>query len=247
MSLDITASPDPVTGTVALSLEASTNVVTLTRSDTNGTRPVRLPAGALPASGTLTLKDFEPALAGQVQYRAYTATEEASAWVTLGAQLPRFVMPSIPLYSVEVDTVHAYTATRSARATVHDVVGRRDPIVVQGVMGTRRGVLGVVCDSYNDVMRVETIMKRGQTVFYRQSEHAGTDMYFSPLEVSTAPASGKWEVTVNYVELDYPTGPVQSDPAWTFQKLASTATTFAGVATDYTDFASLALNQKKTP
>jgi hypothetical protein len=246
VSLTLTATPDPSSGTVALQLTSPADVLTLTRSDVNGTRPVRVPAGTIPGSGTLTITDYEPALTGQIQYRATTATDpEASAWVTLGGGLPRFVMPSIPLYSVEVDTVYAYSAPRATRGTVHEVVGRADPIIVAGRMGTRRGTLGIVCDDHGDVLRLTSMMERGQTVLYRQSDNPGMDMYFYPLGVAPAPSSGKWELSVDYVELAYPSGPVQSDPSWTFGKLARTATTFAKVSTDYADFNALTLNEKK--
>ena len=247
MSLELTATPSKTSGTVSLVLESNKPVVTLTRSDVNGTRPVRLPAGALPGDGTLRFTDFEPALTGQVQYRAYTATEEASAWITLGGQLPRFVMPTIPLYSVEARNVFAYSAPRTTRSTVKEVVGRRGPIVIQAPMGTRRGTLSVLCDDHQEVLRLSSMLERGQTVFYRQSEHAGMDMYFHATEVEPVPNSGKWELNVTYVELEYPTGPVQSDASWTFAKLAKEPTTFAAVANEYTDYSYLVLKEKKTP
>lgn len=237
------AVPDAATGTVRLTIAASGSVVTVTRSDANGTRPVRLIAGKLPRTGTFDLTDYEPSLTGQVQYRAKTSTEEAAAWTTLGSQLPRFVMPSIPLFSVEVDNVYAYAAARESRATVHEVVGRRDPIIVQGKLGTRRGSLGIYCPDHDSVMRLLAMFERGQTVMYRQSEHAGMDMYFIPVNASPAPSGKSWELSVSYVEMDYPAGDVQSDPDWTFTKLAATGGTFDAVAADYRTFVDLVLGE----
>jgi hypothetical protein len=231
---------------MVLSIDSTDPVLTITRSDPNGTRPVRTRAGTLPKAGTFTITDYEPAITGQIQYRITTATAEASAWATLGGMLPRFVMPSIPLFSVEVDNVYAYSATRESRATVHDVVGRRDPIIVQGKLGTRRGSMGIYCEDHGAAMRLTAMFERGQTVLYRQSEHQGMDMYFIPLTVSPSPASGRWELTVSYVEMDYPAGDVQSDPDWTFAKLAATGGTFAAVATGYRTFVDLVLGEAGT-
>jgi len=243
VSLTVDAVPDLSAGTVRLTVAASGSVLSVTRSDPNGTRPVRLIGGYLPKTGTFSFTDYEPALTGQVQYRVKTSTEEAAAWTTLGGQLPRFVMPSIPLFSVEVETVYAYSGPRSSRATVHEVVGRRDPIIVQGKLGTRRGSLGILCPDHDAVMRLVAMFERGQTVLYRQSEHPGLDMYFIPVEVSPAPSGKSWELSVSYVEMDYPAGDVQSDPDWTFSKLAATGGTFDAVAANYRTFVDLVLGE----
>jgi hypothetical protein len=76
---------------------------------------------------------------------------------------------------------------------------------------------------------------------FRQAEHAGLDMYFHAIESVAVPNSGKWELTVSYVELTYPSGPVLG--AWTFADLAGTGQTFAEVAAAYPSFNALLLNE----
>lgn len=244
-TITVEAAADQGAALVKLTIESTATIVSITRADANGTRPVRLPAATLPApGGTLVVKDYEAALSGPVKYTARTADAEGFTWSALDLTLPRFVMPSLPLFTVEVDTVFDYAATRESRATVHYVVGRTDPIVIQARMGTRTGSLGILCPDHGAVVRLLAMLSRGQTVLYRQAEHQGVDMYFIPLSAALKPGGRSWEVDVSYVEVGFPSAPVQSDPSWTFAKLASTGGTFAQVATDYQDYIDLTLNRK---
>jgi hypothetical protein len=242
MTITITASPSTVPGAAYLSITTDNPVISLMRADKNGTRPVRLPADSLPFTDTQTFMDYEPALSGDVQYRAKTAYGTAEVWMTMGAQGPRFTIPALPLITVGVDTVFDYAATRESRATVHDVPGRADPIVVQARMGTRRGTLAIVCDSHVDLMDLENLFQQGKTVMFRQSEHSGMDMYFHALTSAVVPSTGKWELTVSYVELSYPAGPVMDPGTWTFEDLALTGDTFAETAATYPTFTALLLD-----
>ena len=240
MTITLAAYPSSVTGAATLTITTDNPLVALTRTDKNGTRPVRLEAGVLPFTGTKTVRDYEPALAGPVLYRASTDYGTAETTTTLNGQGPRFTVPASPLLSVGAATVYDYAAGRKTRATVHDVIGRTDPIIVRARMGTRTGTLSVVCDDHADLMDLEAVFAQGATVLFRQAEHAGLDMYFHAVESATVPNSGAWELTVTYVELTYPAGPVVG--AWTFADLAATGQTFAEAAAAYPSFTALLLN-----
>jgi len=241
----VTATVNAGAGTVKLTITpTSGNVNTVTRADVNGTRAVRLPAGTLPYAGTLTVTDYEPALAGPVHYRVTTSAGPASVWVTLGATAPRFVLPQLPLPSVEVSTVFEYEAARASTATVHEVLGRVGPIITQAKLGSRRGSLSILCEDHRTVLNLDVLFGRGQTVFYRQAENPGQDMYFYAMAVSWAPTeTGQWELSLDYVEVDYPAGPILLDPAWTFAALADTGGSFAATAQGYESFAALRLRE----
>jgi len=240
MTVTITAAPSTVTGAAYLEITTTNPVVALTRTDKNGTRPVRLEAGALPFTGTATFRDYEPALSGPVLYRASTDYGTAETSTTLAGQGPRFTVPASPLLSVGAATVYDYAANRKTRSTVHEVIGRADPIIVRARMGTRTGTLSIVCADHADLMDLEAVFALGATVMFRQAEHAGLDMYFHATETAAVPNTGKWELTVSYVELTYPAGPVLG--AWTFADLAATGATFAEIAAAYPSFTALLLN-----
>jgi hypothetical protein len=242
MTVTITAAPSTRTGAITLTIDTDNPLLALTRADRNGTRPVRLEAGTLPFTGTRTLRDYEPALGGEVQYRASTAFGTAEVWINLGAQGPRFTLPALPLLSVGVDTVYDYSAGRSGRGTVHEVPGRPDPIITQARMGTRRGTLSIVCNDHVDLLNLENLLAQGITVMYRQTENPGQDMYFHADAVAAVPNAGAWELTVTYIELGFPAGPVIDSGDWTFADLAATGDTFAEVAETYTDFTALLFN-----
>jgi hypothetical protein len=238
VTITIAAAPGTA-GAVVLTVTTDNPLIALTRSDRNGTRPVRLEAGALPASGTLTLRDYEPAIAGPVHYRASTAYGTAAVWITLPEQRPIFILPALPLASAAANTVFDYSATRRARATVHEVIGRPDPIIVHSRMGTRSGTLSVLCDDHADLMDLQNLLAQGYPVFYRQAENRGQDMYFHALEAAAVPNTGAWELTITYRELGFPDGPVISGAGWTYADLAAEGGSYAEVVDTYADYTAL--------
>jgi hypothetical protein len=240
MTITLTAAPSSVLGAAALTITTDNPLIALTRTDKNGTRPVRLEAGTLPFTGTKTVRDYEPAISGPVRYRASTDYGTAETSTTLAGQGPRFTVPATPLLSVGVDTVYDYAANRKTRSTVHEVIGRSDPIIVRARMGTRTGTLSILCNDHADLMDLESVCAQGATILYRQAENAGQDMYFHATESASVPNSGAWELTVSYVELAYPAGPVIGP--WTFADLAATGDTFAEAAAAYPSFTALLLN-----
>lgn len=232
----ITARPAASTASVHLTIDAGADTVQrILRADANGTRPVRVQPNALPRSGTFTLTDWEPALAGPVMYRLTTsAASQASALVaSVGSLLPRFLVPTLPRYALEVETVHEYDSARSSRTTTHPGINRTTPLVVLGGMGARTGKLASVFQTYQEAAALASVLSAGQVVMYRQTEHVGQDMYFSPEDLEIAPEEGNaWAMTVSYTEVPAPVGDLLASD-WTFSKLAATGGTFDLVAESY--------------
>lgn len=232
-----------------LVIQPTSAVTKLVRADSNGTRSVRVFNGTWPSSATeeLVVIDYEPSLVGAVEYRLSTATENLSEWTTMedGTNyLPRFNLPAIPFYSAEVKTVYTYDAARASRATVHAILGRNDPIIIQGRLETRRGSMSCVFESHAEAIAFIQILERGQAVFYRQAEHAGLDMYFVASDVQTAPQDNLWTVIVSFIEVDSPRTGLAAAGNWTFEKLAKTGNSFDQVAMDYRSFTELTLGEK---
>lgn len=239
----ITAAPDTDAGTITLTIAHTAPVTTLYRADGNGTHPVRLPPGTLPtgATGTLTVTDHEAALTGYIEYR--TDTEQTAATLD-GAVLPRFVLPSTPVYAVQVETVTNYTANRTSTSTVHEVINRPDPLLKLGRLRPRTGTLEVISATYAGTRDLEAVFERGAIVLYRQIEHQGADMYFHAEAIDTMPASGKWRTAISYREVTWPDGDIQTPAGWTFTGLAATGGTFNDVARDYRSFVDLTLGEQ---
>lgn len=242
----LTLTPDARTGSVVLKIDNATGVTAIVRADVNGTRPVRLERGTLPAKTALTVTDWEPALSGLIQYRLVGLPLEASAWTALpGAELPRFVLPSIPQFSVVVQTVTGYNAARDSRSIFHKVIDRAAPLVAEGQLEPRTGTLTCLFESYAEAKDLEDLLERGQTVMYRQQEHPGLDMYFhatrTAVDVDTD--TDTWTLAVDYVEVAFPAGNVLSAAAWTFEALAAKYSTFEAVNEAYGSFHDLTIGE----
>lgn len=242
----LTLTPDPRTGSVELTLSSAAGVTAILRADVNGTRPVRLERTALPAKGKLTVTDWEPALSGLIQYRLVGPAVEDSAWTALpGAELPRFVLPSIPQFSVVAQAVTEYSAARESRSIFHKVIGRAAPLVAEGELEPRTGNLTCLFDTYAEAKDLEDLLERGQTVMYRQQEHPGLDMYFHASRASVSPdmESQTWTLTVDYTEVAFPAGHVLSAAAWTFDALAKRYQSFNAVTEAYSSFHDLTIGE----
>lgn len=239
----LTATPVPGTGAVRLTIDAGTDTVrSILRADANGTRPVRVQPAALPRSGTFTLTDWEPALAGPVMYRLSTdAKAGGSVFLdAVGGVLPRFLAPAQPVYSLEVGTVHHYEADRAGRSTVHPGINRTAPLVVLGALEPRTGTLAAAFDTYTEARELETLFEAGQTMMYRQAENPGQDMYFIASSVRSVPEDGAWTVEIAYVEVAFPSSPLPSS-SWSFGALAATGTSFDAVVGAFRSFRALAV------
>jgi len=239
----ITATPDTDAGTITLTIAHTAPVTSLYRADANGTRPVRLPAGVLPtaATGTLTVVDHEAAMTGYIEYR----TNDAMTAATLaGAALPRFVLPFTPVYAVKVETVTNYAGARTSTSTAHEIIGRPDPVLNLGRLRPRVGSLEIIARTYADYRDVEAVFERGAIVLYRQTEHQGMDMYFHATGIAPAPDGGRWRVRLDYQEVTFPDGNLQTPAGWTFDALKAAGGTFNDVAQDYRNFTDLALKEK---
>lgn len=248
MSAELTAVADLATGRVDLAITGTAQVLAITRADDNGTRLVRLRENALPAAAPLTVTDYEPALSGQIQYRVKTQDGELTAWVTLarpGLPLaPRFVLPHNPLYAVAVETVTDYSAARTTSATVHEIIGRPDPILALGLMRPRNGSLEVFSRTYQDARNLEALFERGQVAMYRQAENPGADMYLVSLGLETRQEEQvAWLTTINYQEVMAPAGHVLTREDWTFDALAESLDTFEDAALAYANFNQLTVGE----
>lgn len=228
---------------IILAVDNAAGVTGFIRSDRNGTRRVRLRADELPATGPLRFTDWEPALSGLIQYQAIG--QDASAWAEVGAMLPRFHIPSIPQYSQVVQTVTAYGHTRDTRSVFHEVINRSDDVVAEGEMTPRRGRLAAVCETYQDALDLESVLRRGKVIQYRESDHHGIDMYFHTVSLAVDQEADRWVVTLEYREVDFPTGPVLSTKNWTFAALAAEVPSFEDVTARYGTFIDLAIGEER--
>lgn len=202
--MNLTASFSSGGASVALTLTPSGTVDGITRTDANGTAPVRVPEGTFPRTAALNLTDWEAALSGPVTYRAGGVSVQTQA----GTVLPCLVPVLRPSLSRTLQEVTGYTAARASMTTVHQVIDRPDPLIALGRMGLRSGSLVIWAETHAAAQAVETLADTGGVLMFKQSEHPGQDLYFVPLGSSLEPDrdGDGWEMTLSYQETSRPDG-----------------------------------------
>lgn len=247
-ALALTVQPD--TASIALQVTgAPAGAVVITRTDANGTTPVRLRTGQVPTGGALAVVDYEPALAGAVTYDVLdsanartTATESLDGLVTG----PRIAAVQLPQLVHTPALITGYDASRPNPSTVLRVVNRPDPVVILAPAQTREGTLEVFAVDYADALAAQAVAATTSLMMFRQADFPGMDMWFLPGSARVEPlqetaAGWRWKVSIPYVETRPSSLPLLGSAGWTFDALLSTVASFAAVRTAYTDFADLAV------
>lgn len=242
-----TATVNPATGAIDLALTQTKSITSITRASGNGSATVRAAAGQLPSAttGTTLISDYEGAQ-GLNSYTAYHAdgtTVTASA--TLDLDAPWLLVPIAPHYSEQVETITDYSAGRETFSTVHQIIGRPDPIVAMGKLGTRKGTLEVFTVSLADAARVTRVFDRGEVVLLKQTV-PGLDMYLVALSVDVAPYSvdgdaTRWKLSVSYQEVTRPPGNLAGALGWNYNALALAHPSYAAVLASYATYDDLTL------
>jgi hypothetical protein len=239
--------PQPATASVSVSVTAApAGAVTLTRTDINGTAPVRLRTGQAPIAGTMVVQDNEPALTGPITYQVVDSAGAAlSASTALGIVGARIASVQLPSLSAVPEQVTGYDAAATSATVVHWPVDRGDPVVICRPARTREGSLTVFSSSSAAARTLAGVIAPGRMLMLRQSDHPGLDMYFVPTDRDAEPvqllAGGRWvwTVTARYVEVKPPAIPLLGNAGWTFADLTARYATFSAVRAAFPDFAAL--------
>ncbi|WP_163187025.1 hypothetical protein [Cellulosimicrobium sp. SL-1] len=230
---------------------ADYTITTLSRTDSNGVRQVRLVRGADLVNGALDATDYEPALQGLVAYTVVSERVGAAGSreiVTTSTRLDTagnvFIDAATPQLRFNAELVETYTATNATSAVFHDVIGRADPVVSEGVQRLRDGSMRVWFPSYEAAKDAIAAFGRGRSMLWRSTDNAGLDMYFRSVNVSSAPydtqtTPRRWYVDVTFREVATPTSPLEGDAAWNFAASAERNETFFDSFTEFSVFADL--------
>lgn len=210
------------------------DALVIARTDRNGTAPVRMLEGQGIVGGALVLRDYEPALSGPVTYTVHTGqASPVSASTALNATADVVGLPVLPQHTAIPELTIGLEATRTAATTLHQVIGRSDPLATIGPLSTRTGTVEYLCGTRTSAETVEAIYALGEVVFTRFSGDAARDLYHVPTEVSPVLHTDtyEWTVRVRFAELGRPTGPLLGALGWTYADL--TTRTYLEVRTDF--------------
>lgn len=208
--------------TIKVARLSSWSGTTITRTDANGTAPVRLSpaqdAEGASGSATMTVTDYEAALTGPVSYtvtdgNGATATASSTTgaspgvWLTLPAGSdpaapapPPFVQPTM---------VSQFDSSAESNGTVHKIIGRADPIANPGPLTLGAGSLELWCPDYTAADSVRALLAAGDVAQLRQPTFPGMDVYLVATHVQTRPTAlvagtQSWTVVVQYTQVAAP-------------------------------------------
>ena len=239
-------------------------ITRIMRADANGTRTVRTLTGLLPsAAAVLDVDDFEYALAGtEVVYTAYRDTDAVAATVTMPTGVtPHVVILAAPLYPSDgvvladgsldpaaITFAITWDSTRTGRTTLHDILGRPDPIAVLRAAALQAGTITLICPDYATVKDLGAHLSNPRVFMLRQADVPGLDMYFvvtglNPSNLDTAP---HWQLLVNFAEVAWPNGGYVPVAVWTYADLASSYPDYNAVASQFVDYLAV-LEHRPTP
>lgn len=213
----------------------------LTRTDANGVRPVRLLEGQEITDGSLVVEDAEAALTGAITYQLTSALGAiTTASTTLDGVVGYYLHPALhPQWTAVLPLVTGYFATRTAATIVHEVIGRPDPVARLGALRLRRGTLTLWCESYEALTAALDVYRRGEVVLLRQGDYAGLDMYHIATDTQEEgfdPEYRRWRLAVTFVEVAVPRGGLLGSPTWTWDDLAATYPTWDAVMAAFPDW-----------
>lgn len=246
-SLKLTA--DVATTSVLLEISLTSPVTKITRKDVNGVNEVRTKEYQLPsaATGKLIVSDFEAAN-GTNTYTVETNAGAVTGSTVLALESPWFLIPRLPNFSAKVQQLTDYSSSRKSLSVVHEVIGRPDPVLALGPMGTREGQLEIWMPDYESASELEDVFNRQEIAMLKQT-NPRMDMFFLPEAVDIVPYSPDGQATnyrfvVNFRETKRPTGFLRGAIGWTFEELAYAVPTFNDVAAIYDTFDDLLLQKE---
>lgn len=201
---------------------------------------------AMGATQDLILTDYEAA-SGDVMYTAGAATTASISWALPD---PWLFVPVMPAYSVRLKSLLEYSAGGESLGTVHELLGREDPVAVLRGMSTRRGTLRLYCGTFAEAITVVEATRRGEVLMLRQPEHRGLDMYFTATSygiptLTTDGGASVFGVDISYVQLARPSGDLSGSLGWTFAALAAAYPTFSALPGAFETFQDVLLNEAK--
>lgn len=233
------------------------NVGTLMRTDVNGTRTVRNVAGQLPSTAALLdFYDYEYALSGTVTYVVYTGAGNAIAQVTYTAASVHDLVIACPLYPSagvvlspddtgdtlsSVSFALSWNSTRAALSTLHQVIGRSEPVPVLRPAATRAGDLTLICPDHATCEQIEAALALPQLFMLRQSDVPGLDCYFVVRALAASNIEGirRWQLVVSLTELDWPAGEFVPPGVWTYADVLAAYGDYNAVAASFATYADL--------
>lgn len=243
----IALTPQPGTASVLIQISgAPAGPLTLTRSDEYGVVPVRMTEGQLPIAGLLTVVDAEACLTGSVTYSATDSSGTVTASTTLAgvSRLARLASVQLPAFAAAPDQIIDYRADQTPATSIHQPIGRPDPIAVLAPALTRQGTLTALCTDAAALADLQQLAAAGHIIRYRQTLHGSLDMYLvvtaiTPRPEDLADDGWLWALDIGYREVRSPVLPLLGSAGWTYADVAATYSTYVALSLAFDSYVEL--------
>lgn len=241
--MTFTAIPDAAAAVVRLDVSGLPAPVVVTADAGGRDYPVR---DANPtAPGVTAVNDREAPFGVPI---LYTATDSGGvihyATATLDGTAPRLDHAGIASLGVSVRIVSDSPPEWAGASAVHDVIGRRDPIVTAQPMRLRSGTLTLAADSITDVAALVALLADGSPVLLRTPcASLFRDGWLSVSAVredAPNPRHPFRTVALAYRECGRPSGGSAGSLPWTYGDVLTEHGTYAEVRDAYARYADLA-------
>lgn len=207
---------------------------------------VRSAYGADTTSGALVAYDYEMPIDGQeITYAIAEGTTpppfDAPTWtITVEADQPWLRHLGVPGLSMPVTVATIDTIDHPGRIGIYEIVGRRDPVTVHDVRGSRRGTLTLLTRTADEAARMRTVIADGAPLLLQLScvpvDFADCYMAITSVALSrvnpgrTTSTARTWEFA--YVEVARPAGEVGFHAGRVWADVLAEQPTWAQVAAE---------------
>ena len=233
---------------IKLTFTSETPAVTgITRTDWNGTNPVRTIAATLPASSFVVV-DYEAALSGPIVYE-YLRSNGTSTTIPEPLTLEGGDYGEAIIMVCDEPQRRAETArllldpieTRVQPVAPDAIIGRPDVLPTGWPLRTRTVTWKLLYESYAAAAACAAIAALGKTLLLRQTAHEGLDAYLWPTSTRiTSPADGRlWIVELAGETQNWPSGHLLGAPDWTYDTLAASFSTYDALRPAFSDYIKL--------
>lgn len=249
MSIAITATPLPDLSAVRVAVTgAAAGPVVITRSDHNGSAPVRLLPDQETSGGSLIAVDYEAAIFGPVVYVVVdsAAATSTAATVQLDGTPPTIAAIATPQLRATV-TIVDLTETNTDNGTAHVILDDDAPTVVVAAPSTRHVTIMCRVGKYADAAQLRDVLTARAVVLVRYANYIGADVYGTPRRVTVSPEristtdgvtelTRRWFVSFELDEEGRPGGPLLGAAGWTFDVVTATYDSFDDLALAFPTF-----------
>lgn len=267
-------SKTPVRLMLAIDNTAGANIGSIVRTDPTGTHSVRVESGQLPTtSASILIRDYEYPLTykATITYTVYSVTGVALGSLTIDAGHPLYntqrgllhlTLPLRPESGLQLNNGDGFSGSfisrwddgRESRHTVHEVVGREDPVVVLQKAASRTGSMDINCPDLQTAQLLEMALAQPVVFQLRQSDQWTLAVYFVPTSTSLTHSEDdwthddnperRWTVTVQLAEVAWPTGYVVPITVWVWNDVIAAYSDWNAVMASFETWADLLERQE---